>query len=99
MESKFDSSKIQISFCDNSNRWFNYLSITDLGLYEHARACQLSGKGVHSVENAIKDSKEVYLRIGLTRIFESEDGRKGYWIQVNGVYPFPNCIDYRRAYT
>ena len=97
MQSQFDPEKIQISFCDLSNRWFNYLSITDLVLFQHLRSCQDNDKEIQSVKQAIQSSKEVYLRIGLSRIFESSDGRKGYWIQVNGVYPFPDCLDIFQA--
>lgn len=41
--------------------------------------------------------KYAFLRIGLGRIF-SIGGRTGYWIQVNGLYTFPQWINGTRKH-
>lgn len=40
----------------------------------------------------------MFLRIGLITKFDHEDGRTGYWIQVNGIYTFPEFMTAIRTY-
>lgn len=86
-----DVDKYTISFSDAS-RNYKYISITDLGFFE-----SLSGTGdIATLSSSIKNSSEFFLRVGLSQLFEHpEDGRRGYWMQVNGIYSFPTpiCLD------
>ena len=41
----------------------------------------------------IKVQKKVYLRVGLGREFEATTtGEIGYWLQINGIYTFPDSL-------
>jgi hypothetical protein len=80
--------KLRVNFTDLSGKAFHYLSITDLGFFEYAER--------HAAEDAIDDlndfihaQEELYIRLGLSRTHQSDDGRNGFWLQVNGVYTFP----------
>lgn len=87
-ESSYKPGKMTVSFCDWSNRWFNYMSITDLNFYNYAMKHH-EDNNLDSLNKYIKSRQEAYLRIGLSRIYKS-NGREGYWIQVNGIYTFPD---------
>lgn len=96
-EDKYKPGKIKASFVDNSGHNYNYLSITDRGFHDYAMKHQSDGK-LYEVTNLIDVQDEVYLRIGLSRVYQVPDGRNGYWLQVNGIYTYPNFHDEIRAY-
>ena len=73
-----------------------YLSITDRGFFDYAQKHQADGK-LNELQRFIRSQNEVYLRIGVGRQFKSGD-RDGYWLQVNGIYTFPNFLDEIRSY-
>lgn len=96
-EDKYKPGKIKASFTDESGQSFRYLSITDRGYYDYAMAHQNDGK-LDEVISFIGNQEEIYLRIGLSRRFQSPDGRDGYWLQVNGIYTFPYFYEAIRSY-
>lgn len=96
-EDQFKPGKIKASFTDNSGHSYNYLSITDLGFHDYAKKHQNDGK-LYEVTNLILQQKEVYLRIGLSRVYEIPDGRNGFWLQVNGIYTYPHFHEEIRTY-
>lgn len=89
---KFNQEKIKLHLVDNDGREYQYLPITDLGFYNLAVSKQSQPDYTKGLNHFIKDQDEVFLRIGLSRIHDNEDGRVGYWIQVNGIYTFPNFM-------
>lgn len=42
------------------------------------------------INNFISKQNIAYIRLGLSREYSSPDGRNGYWLQVNGIYTFPD---------
>ena len=96
-EDQFKPGKIKASFTDNNGDSYNYLSITDRGFHDYAKNHQNDGR-LHEVTSLIDQQDEVYLRVGLGRIFKVQDGRNGYWLQVNGIYTYPNFHDGVRTY-
>lgn len=96
-EDQFKPGKIKVSFTDNKGDSYNYLSITDRGFYDYAEKHQSDGK-LYEVTNLINQQEEVYLRVGLSRVHQAPDGRNGYWLQVNGIYTYPNFHDGVRTY-
>lgn len=96
-EDKFNPGKIKSSFTDNKGDRFNYLSITDRGFHDYAKNHYNDGR-LHEVTNLISQQNEVYLRVGLSRVHQAPDGRNGYWLQVNGIYTYPNFHDGVRTY-
>jgi hypothetical protein len=89
--------KIRVIFSDKSGHEFRYLSIADLGFYHYAEKNQ--GDNFAKLNNFIHTQSEIYVRLGLGRKFKSKDGRNGFWIQVNGIYTFPNFLEEIRCYT
>jgi len=87
-EDQFSPGKIKLSFQDSSGHHFPYLSITDRGFYDFAEKHQNDSE-LSKVQRLLASQEEIYLRIGLSRSFKSDDGRRGCWLQVNGIYSFP----------
>jgi len=91
VEDAYSQKKIKINFTDNSGRAFKYISITDLGFYDFAESIQLSNE-LDTLNAFICSQSEIYLRLGLSKAWDN--GKvNGYWMQVNGLYTFP---DYHR---
>jgi hypothetical protein len=88
--------KIKVIFSDKSGRTFRYLAITDLGFYNYAE--KNIGDNFLRLNDFIHSQEEVYVRIGLSREFTSPDGRNGYWLQVNGIYTFPEYLSELRCH-
>lgn len=38
----------------------------------------------------IDEQEELYLRVGLSGRYADNNSRDGYWLQINGIYTFPN---------
>lgn len=99
IENSYKPGRILINFTDSSGRDFSFMPITDLGYYSFAeRNSSVLNELLYELNNFINGQKTVFLRIGLTRPYRSQDGRNGYWIQVNGIYTFPKCFKGIRCY-
>ncbi|MRR49659.1 MAG: hypothetical protein EG825_01890 [Rhodocyclaceae bacterium] len=74
----------------------SWLSVTDLGFFDNVG----TGKkiSVDDVNELMHRQDELFLRIGLSRPHKTDDGRNGYWLQINGVYMFPNFSKIIRSY-
>lgn len=87
-----DEKKMRINMVDKSGAKYRRLPLADL--FFHALTSDFqSREKLEELECKIKDSEEVFVRLGLGRLHESASGKKGYWVQVNGVYPFPGYYD------
>lgn len=92
LENKYEQGKIRVSFCDGAGQWFRYLSITDLGFHDYA----MNKHGLANLDALnvfIRNQKDVFLRIGLGRSWKGS-----YWMQVNGIYTFPEYIGEIRSH-
>jgi len=96
VEDGFNPGKIKIHITDGSGRQFKYLPITDLGFHRFADKHR-ADEDLMGLNDFIRNQRETYLRIGLSRAFEIR-GTTGYWMQVNGVYTFPGFIKEIRSY-
>jgi hypothetical protein len=94
VEDAYNPGRIKLHLVDGSGRSFRYLPITDLGFYQHAMAHQEAGD-LESLNTFLHEQEEVYVRIGLSRNWEK---RPGYWMQVNGIYTFPDYHQEIRSY-
>jgi hypothetical protein len=88
--------KIKVHFCDGSGREFRYLPITDLGLHRYSEARRASNK-LAELTAFIRGQPQAYLRLGLSRAWNN-GSINGYWMQVNGVYTFPDFFTEIRSY-
>lgn len=95
VEDEYNRGRIKVHLTDGSGRQFRYLPITDLGFYRYAMAHQEAGE-LGSINAFIHGQEDVYVRIGLGRNW---DQRPGYWMQVNGIYTFPDYHSQIRSYT
>jgi hypothetical protein len=95
---KFDKEKIKLHFDDNDGTNYPFLPITDLGFYNLAIARQSEVTYTDLLNEFIWGQKLVFLRIGLSRKFDHMDGRSGYWLQINGIYTFPEFMTKVRTY-
>lgn len=90
--------KIKAHLSDGHGARLSYLSITDLGFFEFAEQHKNDPSRFAEINRFIQSQEELYLRLGVGRVHEATDGRHGYWIQLNGIYTFPNKLDYIRVY-
>jgi hypothetical protein len=98
VENTHKPGSIRLHFTDQSGREYRYLPITDLGFFDYAqRHRDSSALAVLNQEVAAQEA--VFLRIGLSRVYTSPQGKAGFWIQANGIYTFPSAIRYIRSYT
>ena len=81
--------KLRVHFVDRSGVRFEWLAITDIGLKGHIESAKDPAKIAKHVSDNFKKQEEVYLRVGVGRPYLTDDGRGGYWFQVNGIYTFP----------
>ena len=81
----FKEGNIRLHLLDNDGKRFSFLSITDLGFYKYAMKHYHDANFPNIINNFIRQQDTVYLRVGLGREYQG-----GFWLQVNGIYTFPN---------
>jgi hypothetical protein len=96
-EDQFKPGKIKASFTDGAGQSFRYLSITDIGFFDFAKRHQNDGQ-LSNVQLFLSTQEELYLRIGVSRQWQLGE-KNGYWLQVNGIYTFPDFNREIRCYT
>lgn len=75
------------------------MPIADLGFNNLNISKQKDPDYTNGLNEFILNQKKVYLRIGLGRRYRNpHDGRDGFWIQVNGIYTFPEFMTKVRTY-
>lgn len=95
----YSYNKLRISFAERVGNRRSRIAITDLGLQNFIEQSDQPELVVNQLNNAIQRQAEVFLRIGIGRTaFEAEDGRKGLWLQVNGIYSHPDFFNEFRNY-
>ena len=89
----FTEGRIRLNLLDNDGKRFSFLSITDLGFYNYAMKHYDDLNFPKIINNFIRKQESVYLRVGIGREYEG-----GYWLQINGIYTFPNFDSKIRSY-
>jgi len=98
LQDQYNPNKIKAHVTDESGKEFSFLSITDLGLHSYAENHYKEAGNYTNLNKLIQSQKEVFIRIGLSRFYKAPNGRAGFWIQVNGIYSFPNYFEIARQY-
>ncbi|MFV9689916.1 MAG: dual OB domain-containing protein [Desulfobacteria bacterium] len=93
----YNPGKIKVIFTDSLRKSYRYISLTDLGFYNYAEK-QARDNKIDELNNFIHRQQEVFLRVGLSREYKAPDGRKGFWLQINGIYTFPEYFEDIRCY-
>ncbi|MBT3178378.1 MAG: hypothetical protein HOG03_18020 [Desulfobacula sp.] len=96
VENQFKPGEVKMHFTDRSGLRFQYMPINDFGYYNYMQS-NGTGSFIFEINPFIQKQNEVFFRIGLTREHPIKD-KKGFWIQVNGIYTFPDCNDDIRCY-
>ncbi len=94
---RFNAEKVKVTFTESSGKVYRYISITDLGFHSYAKKSADNDK-IDELNMFISSQAEVYMRIGLSRLYTASDGRTGYWLQGNGIYTFPDFFKDIRCY-
>jgi len=98
VQNQFDRSQMKAHFSDGNGVELSFVSVTDRGFYDFALQHKDDSREFAKINQFIQSQDELYLRVGLSRKFEANNGRDGYWIQLNGIYTFPNKLEYVRCY-
>lgn len=94
----YKPNKLKVLFTDNDGQSYRYLGLTDLGFFLYAQKHSISGE-ILKLNAFIHAQEQLFIRVGLSREYTAPDGRRGYWLQVNGIYTFPNYIHSLRCYS
>ena len=78
-QSSYNPEKLKVHFDD-----YRYVPINDLGYWLHFDQ-NPNQTSINFYNNFLRTHPDVYLRLGLTR-----EHKEKYWLQVNGVYTFPD---------
>jgi hypothetical protein len=98
VEDSYKPGSIKLHFTDSFGRRHRFLPITDLGFYDYAQRHRESS-ALAALNEQIATQDEVFLRIGLTRVYKNPQGKEGFWLQSNGIYTFPSILRYIRSYS
>lgn len=90
--------KLKAHVTDATGQQYSYMPITDLGFFDYAAAARGDATKIQEINDFVHRQDEVLLRIGLSRTYRAPDGREGHWVQLNGVYTFPNVFPGIRAH-
>lgn len=90
--------KLRASFTDSTGMVFHNLAVTDLGFFKNVGDVATRVMQPAAANAFIQSQDEVYLRVGLSRSYQAPDGRDGYWMQINGIYTFPDYAKIVRSY-
>lgn len=98
VQDMYDKTKIKAHIKDASGKEFSFLSVTDLGLHTYAENHYQEAGNYTDINNLIRSQEAVFVRVGLSRFYEAPNGRAGFWMQVNGIYSFPDYFETARRY-
>lgn len=98
VKDSYNPGKIKLNFQDNDDKKYTYLPITDLGFYNYAMQHYDDMDFPNRINSFLDMQDELYLRVGLSGRYEN-NGRDGYWLQINGIYTFPNFDTEIRSYS
>lgn len=98
VEDSYKQGQLRVNFIDQAGKNFHYLSITDLGFFEYAKRHAEENR-INELNDFIHSQKDLFIRLGLGRVYKANDGRNGFWLQVNGLYTFPEYNKEIRCYS
>lgn len=90
--------KVKVHLRENSGGEFQYVPVTDLVLCEYVLSHVADDAALDRLNDFLCSQREVFIRVGLGREYRAPDGKTGFWIQVNGIYTFPDCFEYMRCH-
>lgn len=94
---QYNVENVKAHFTDGGRKQFRFLTVTDLGFADLVGRIGSASVCAES-QRVFRQQPNVYIRLGLSRQFQAPDGRSGYWLQVNGIYGFPEFYRPAREY-
>lgn len=90
----------KVNFTDEAGFRMEYLKVTDLGFSDRLEEIQKERFGAFNLNRLLTSQDVVYLRVGLGQPFAPNDdeSRRGYYVQINGIYSFPDFREDLRTY-
>ena len=99
VERRYDRPTVRMDFEDESGELHERFPVNDLafrGLFDELAGQHTSEqRAAETLLDRIRDADRVYLRVGLARPTEIGDYEKACWVQVTGVYTFPDYLEGR----
>jgi len=95
---QYDINKIKARLTDADGLTMSFIPIKDLGFCDNVGQEATRKKTAQEMTEYLHTQDMLYVRLGVGRKFKSKDGRDGFWMQVNGIYSFPNYEHILRAY-
>ncbi|MFZ1765178.1 MAG: hypothetical protein WAT68_00700 [Candidatus Nitrotoga sp.] len=95
---QYDINKIKAHLTDADGLTLSFIPIKDLGFCDNVGQEATRKKTAQEMTEYLHTQDMLYVRLGVGRKFKSKDGRDGFWMQVNGIYSFPNYEHILRAY-
>jgi hypothetical protein len=92
IKDQYKPGKIKANFQDQSRHKLSYVPIADLGFHDYA----MDKHGIDNLDSLndfLQSQQDVFLRIGLGR-----EWKGAYWMQLNGIYTFPDYSHEIRSY-
>lgn len=87
-EDGYKQGRLRASVIDSSGNSYDNLSVTDRGFPNYNNENEDS-RTLPEIQKSIQSQEEIYLRLGVSRQYRDR-WRDGYWLQVNGIYMFPD---------
>ena len=85
-----DYDKLRANLVDSSGVSQKNLPVTDLRYVDFFKTHSNRQLAALKINSHFRSQSEIFVRIGLTRPYAAPDGRHGYWLQINGIYSFPD---------
>lgn len=87
-EDGYKQGRIRATVTDSTGSSYENLSVTDRGFPNYSNENEAS-RTLPEIQKSILSQEEIYLRLGVSRRYRNR-WRDGYWLQVNGIYMFPD---------
>lgn len=98
VQTHYDPTKLRAHFSDNGGSELGFVSVADRGFSDYSLENPDDRQKVAELNQFIRSQDELYLRLGVGRPWPNKDGENGHWIQLNGIYTFPEKLEYIRCY-
>lgn len=86
----FGKTTFKAHIIDGAGLRVEWVPVTDLGFFVHLNDIIANDPDLKKLNNFLWTQKTLFLRIGLGRPWGMSPEKFGCWLQLNGVYSFPN---------
>ena len=99
IDDKFPPPSFKARIRDEDGFELNFLKVTDLGFLKQLERIQNDDPQSLKLNSFLKRQEALYLRIGLSQLWApNKVEAPAYWLQLNGIYSFPDFREDLRIY-